>query len=510
MVKKINSLGNRLKIEIRSHPQVYLILGILVVVGAFIRVYRTDVLLGFYYDQGRDALVIWDFLHKGKYFLIGPTTGIEGIFRGPWYYWMITPFYLLGKGNPVWPAVFLALTTVVASFLTYIIGFKAHSRTAGIVATLLSLLSFQFMLSARWLSNPTPMFLISMLLVLSLLWIQEGKRWAWILTGSVLGMGMQFGSAAEVFYFPAVFIFAIFNKKHLPNLKVALLSLVAIGIVFLPQVVFDLRHEGILRSELVKFLTKEDSFKASFWEVLKVRMPFYLDVFFPKLFVISAHLRSFAAISLLGLFVLFARQLFTDKKIQPVLVLFFAPIIGMLFFQGNYGNIYDYYFTGYYFIFVLLVGIVLAEFARKRPGKAFLIIFVAMFLSDNFYITKSYVTSGADGPNAVMFGNQLQAVNWVYQEARGREFNVDAYVPPVIPYAYNYLFLWQGTVRCGVNLCNQNLDSQVPLLYTLYEVDPPHPERLDAWLARQEGIGKVEESIKFGGITAERRVRVTQ
>jgi len=44
-------------------------------------------------------------------------------------------------------------------------------------------------------------------------------------------------------------------------------------------------------------------------------------------------------------------------------------------------------------------------------------------------------------------------------------------------------------------------------LYTLYEIDPPHPERLDAWLARQDGIGKVEETVKFGGITVERRER---
>jgi hypothetical protein len=48
----------------------------------------------------------------------------------------------------------------------------------------------------------------------------------------------------------------------------------------------------------------------------------------------------------------------------------------------------------------------------------------------------------------------------------------------------------------------------VPLLYTLYEVDNPHPERLDAWLERQKGIGKVEEQSVFGGITAQRRTRI--
>lgn len=494
--------------EISKYPKLYFVLLALFAAGAFIRVYRTDILLGFYYDQGRDALVIWDFWHKGKFFLIGPTTGIEGIFRGPWYYWLIAPFYLAGKGNPVWPAVFLALSTVAASALAYIIGLKVHSRTAGIVAAFISLLSFHFMLSARWLSNPTPMFLISMLLVISLIWIRENKKWAWVLTGLMLGMAMQFGSAAEVFYFPAVLVFALLNRSNLPDLKTGLLATGAVILSFLPQIVFDLRHDGILRGEVSKFLFLENSFKASFWEVVKMRLPFYRDVFFPKIFPISANLRSLATVYSLFLFVYFAKRFVIDKNLQPILLLLFSPLIGMLFFQGNNGNIYDYYFTGYYMVFVLAISVVLAEFAKNRLGKASLLVFLSAFLLDNIYITKSYITSGADGPAAIMLGNQLQSVDSVFRMAQDREFNVDVYVPPVIPYAYDYLFLWQGTKRCGKDLCNLKLDSQTGLLYTLYEVDPPHPERLQAWLDRQAGIAKVQKETVFGGITVQERERI--
>src|SRR4030043_919753 len=76
--------------------------------AAFLRLYRINELLGFWYDQGRDALVIWDLIHKGKFFLIGPTTGIAGIFRGPFYYYLIAPFYFLGGGNSVLAAIFFA------------------------------------------------------------------------------------------------------------------------------------------------------------------------------------------------------------------------------------------------------------------------------------------------------------------------------------------------------------------------------------------------------------------
>ena len=38
--------------------------------GFFVRIYRLDQLIGFYFDQGRDALVIWRLWHEGKLFLI--------------------------------------------------------------------------------------------------------------------------------------------------------------------------------------------------------------------------------------------------------------------------------------------------------------------------------------------------------------------------------------------------------------------------------------------------------
>src|SRR3989344_3787237 len=92
---------------------------LVLLVALFVRVYRVDQILAFHYDQGRDALVIWDLINKGKLFLIGPVTGIAGIFRGPFYYYLMAPFYFLGKGSPIWPSVFLAITSVFGLGLMY-------------------------------------------------------------------------------------------------------------------------------------------------------------------------------------------------------------------------------------------------------------------------------------------------------------------------------------------------------------------------------------------------------
>ena len=135
-------------------------------------------------------------------------------------------------------------------------------------------------------------------------------------------------------------------------------------------------------------------------------------------------------------------------------------------------------------------------------------LFFLLFINFNFAKFRNYFFERV-GETSIIIENQLKAIDYIFKDSEKKgSFNVDVYVPPVIPHAYDYLFLWQGEKRCGEDLCGLRLSEQVPLLYTLYEEDPPHPERLNAWLERQKGIGIVEEERNFGGITVERRKRI--
>src|SRR3990167_10170849 len=57
--------------------------------------------VGYTYDQGRDFLKAAEIvLYKNPTF-IGPTTGIQGLFHGAWYYYiLVIPFILFG-GAPI-------------------------------------------------------------------------------------------------------------------------------------------------------------------------------------------------------------------------------------------------------------------------------------------------------------------------------------------------------------------------------------------------------------------------
>jgi len=133
-----------------------------------------------------------------------------------------------------------------------------------------------------------------------------------------------------------------------------------------------------------------------------------------------------------------------------------------------------------------------------------LFLFLGIFIYKNMAEYKKAYLLNVNDYKTIVLNRQMAAIDWIYKDANGREFNVDEYVPPVIPYAYQYLFQWLGEVKYKAQPLTKNVD----LLYTLYEVDPDHPERLQAWLDRQKGIGTVLEEQKFGGIVVQERQRI--
>lgn len=485
-----------------------LLLGILVL-ALFVRVYRQSDLLGFYFDQGRDALVIWKLWHEGKPFLIGPVTGLAGIFLGPFYYYLIAPFYLIGGGNPLYPAYFLAFLATLAVGLLYFLGAKMHSKTAGIFAAIIAAFSYNLVYNSRWLSNPVPIYLTSLIFLWSLWEIANGgKKYWWILASLFAGISMHFESASAVFYVPTLLIFAIWQRKKLPGLFTLALSLGALVATFTPQIVFNFRHENIIFNNFSKLFFEQKGFGFFTKFLLEERTKFFWEVTTNKL------ISGWYLFSAIFFFLVFSALAFSRKALKkpllPLFLIFFlVPIVGYYCFRGNNAVVYDYYLSGYYLPFILLFAIGLAELAKSKMGGLAVTIFFLIFMVRNGTIIESFLTQSGDGPQTVNFKNQIKAVNWVFEDAKGRgQFNTDFYVPPVIPYAYEYLFLWQGSVRCGQTLCGMGNDQLHPILYTLYEEDPPHPERLEAWLKRQEGIGKVEEQDSFAGITVQRRKRL--
>lgn len=482
-----------------------LCLAILLLTGLFLRTYRQNRLLGFYYDQGRDAKIIWDLWHKHTVFLIGPTTGIEGIFLGPFYYYFIAPFYFLGNGNPVVPAIWLAVTNIAAIAAIYVICRTYLSKGVGLLSVFFMVFSLDFVQADRWLSNPTPLPLFAALCVwLTLKIINSPSRsLQWLSLGLAMGISLQLEAASAAFFLPAIcLLFVIFRQHILFSVRKTISLFVSLGITLIPQIIFDFRHDHILFESFTRFLVSEKSFGASGQGFLVDRLSFYYQAFTAKFAYDKPQI--LALVILLVLALVFVKKHVPAKTWIVILTWWLLPLLTLLLYRGNNGYIWGYYFTGAYPFFIITISGILISAATSWFGKIILVFFVLIFISQNLPRLNSYLTAGTDGPNHVTLGSSQDAVEWVFADAGTTPFNVDAYVPPVITHSYDYLFLWLGYSKYHILPSSQ----QVPRLYTLFEQDPPHPERLSAWLTRQSGIGKVETQARFGGVTSQRRLRL--
>src|SRR3989344_5678318 len=264
---------NVLKNDFRSHSTIYYLISAILILAFFLRVYRTQDLMGFYYDQGRDALRIWEFIHQGKPFLIGPVTGLEGIFLGPLFYYLLTPFYFIGRGSPVYPAVFLAFLATSANYVVFLLGKKLHSLQTGLIALLITSFSLYITTSARWLSNPTPILLSSVLLLYSMykVAVEKNMKW-WLGVALFVSISLQFESASAVFYKPIILIFALWQRKNLPDKKILIFSIFIFFLSVTPQILFNFRHENIIFDHFRRLFFESKSFRVDFWTVFETRI----------------------------------------------------------------------------------------------------------------------------------------------------------------------------------------------------------------------------------------------
>ncbi|MGB9681199.1 MAG: hypothetical protein ACPLXL_01500, partial [Minisyncoccia bacterium] len=193
-----------------------------------------------------------------------------------------------------------------------------------------------------------------------------------------------------------------------------------------------------------------------------------------------------------------------NKYFQVILLSVVVPFLGMLFLRGEKGVIYAYYFTGYYLFWILFFSLLLSFIFNFSWGKVLVFLFLILFLYCNFYLIWRYFNYNYRRYNPITLEDQLKAIDWIYKDAGDCNFNIDVYVPPVIPYAYDYLIKWYGNSNYG---CLPK-DEQVKKLYTLSEDDDSHPERLLNWRNRQDKIGRVETEVVFDKIKVERRMRI--
>lgn len=439
----MNSILKKVKIK-----QLLLIFIILAVPSSYILINLKLNGTNLWFDPARDLLSAWDSLTKPT--LLGPPTGIPGLFYGPYWIWLLS-FGLLFSKNPV-------IITIITATIPYLIIFpliwfqlsKKLDRTALILGWLLFIMGNGMTYATQlWNLYPAPLITIATLVTLILTDFSKLNKKSILttfITGFLLSLVVNFDTSFGITLLLSVFIFLIVdmiidllnNKtKQKVSKRLLLIGSIGIGLIvgFLPIIFFESRHNFLQIHTLLYTLSRYG------WVigVLGLSKSAILDEYF-KTFGHILHTNAITAEIVLILLLLVLIYKIIRRKLknyQDVRIGLLSVIIllGSAFIYFTVKNpIWEYHFISIDVIFLLFI----TYAASKIPlFKKLLFVWTIFIIVINFYQLANNSHEKITG-----FEQQIAVVKTINQDANGSDYSIYAYSASIYIYNYTYLFKW--------------------------------------------------------------------
>lgn len=429
----------------------------------FLRVYQLENVMTFSFDQGRDMVELLK-ITQGDITLIGPTTGIAGLFLGPFYFYALLPGFILGGGSPValgyWVALIASLS-IPASY--YLLKPITNAKLAFLGATVLAFLPGALN-EARVIWNPT--FAVP-LLVVSWLFLFTSKQKPWLLVPALFSyaLSLQTELAYTIFLAPLYLwwlgIHSTFGKK-IYSWKVIGISIALAAATLLPQLIFELKHQFLMTNSVLAELNsgKEAPPYAIIWEQ---RPDFLANVIQDQLF---GNYRSTRPFFILLLMMLGWMSFKVRRPEHRFLLMANAlPLLGMMVWRGNNGNLFSYYLNPHYLVLCLTTMIAL-YFVKNKIWQLILGCLVLLITLGAF--SKTALVIYDPSFHQYSYQHQLTAYEFARAQTSSIPPTLEVFVPNLRPVQYYYLNEWYakklGVVAAQIN-ANATGDQNVVMIY---------------------------------------------
>jgi hypothetical protein len=457
---------------------------------------------------------------------VGPTSGLPGFFLGPLWFYVGFIGYLLSNGNPYGICLWLISLSCLALPLFWYLSHQLFKRKIWAVtcAVLLAVIPGSIRASI-FVWNPL-MSVPLMTGTLLLLWKGRESRKFLTLGFFLLALTLQSEFAYAVFFMPVLFCLIPWIRRKF-DIKDYVFVCLAIGVTFIPQLLFEVRNHFIMTTSLIHAMG--DSSQSATWKELFALRPHQLfentaDFFFGPGQVKNSSQLSLAFISILFISLFAAVRLFTESRKEKTkepnqkiflwkLVILFTviPYPFYMIWRGNHGYFFDYYITPH-FIFVLpfiLLG--LQELIRltqtSAPIKSFSKVVVGVILlMIGLYSFSNWQATVLQPHNDAGLAKMLDAVSQIYEwqkEDKISQATVRVYTPNVYTEQYDYLLGWYARSNQLQN--PQTVFNGTEKTWYLLLESKDHAQKVffDPWYAAATKDGKMVRQKQIGVLTLE-------
>src|SRR3990167_4872729 len=419
----------------RIHNNVFLyeLLGIIWIFLAAIPrrlLFPLNGLFAFNYDQGRDFLAVSKIIWEKDLVLIGQTTGLPGIFYGPWWHYFLAPVVFVSGGDPQKVAIFFAFLSVLSIVALYFL-LKVLTNNIIISLMLATIASFSnlWMFGSPHIWNPslTPIFFMISIFALHKM-ASGASPFHFLIYGLSVFLAIDttasFGALLFIFFIisPVLFKKLLFKKQFL-------FALLGAFIILFPRILFDLRNNFLITKSLVTYFAnpkvygdKLPVFERSvslLEQMLRILAEGFTDG--NKALAIA-----FIALILSVLLVLLKKNKRIRSSFKKDFIflylssLLLATIIFFIIFPDN---VWDYYLVALPTLFILIVGVLL----------------VLIFLNFRTDLIPPYqVKWQGDGATYI---NEKKVMDYITSQNQ-HDFSFFAYTPAIFDYPFDYLILW--------------------------------------------------------------------
>ena len=463
----------------------------------------------FLFDQGRDYLAVQDIVVNRKLTLIGASTGLHGIFHGPfWYYLLAIPF-ILWQGDPYGGQVLMLVLGLLTLILMYLIPRRIFNKKIGLIAFFLTAVCRPIMSQSTMIWNPFP---VTVLIVLSfyLFYGYFKSRKPNYLAFGFFSIAMMYHfevTAAIAFLLYSLLFFLIIDRKH--KKKTYVYSFLAIILGFSTAIIFDIRHDFLQLKVILNFLTgKGTSLSAPGFNLLAQQdhlRGFWAN--FQTTFNLSkSSIGLFFVVNLLGGIWLIRQRLMTKSQRKLFIYLLLFPLVNFVFYIFYSDTVWQWHLTHLYFVYILISSVVAYYLLKKKLiFRLIYIIFLVIMLINSFKILSSrYKNDWSDLRGVAGVKGKLQVIDYIYNDVGGEEFNVFVFTPPIYDYPHQYLLQWYGKKEYGY----VPGDQKKGLVYLWIEPDHRKPWTYQGWLETVIKEGEIihEEKLDSGFIIQKRYV----
>lgn len=474
-----------------------------------IEVLNKNYIFGF--DQGRDYLSVRNIVIDHKFTLIGSevgagAAGLSGIFQGPFHYYFLSAPFILTNGDPYGGLVLMFVLSMASVVFSYILGRRIFGAIGGLAMAFLMSLSPMFIAQARfvWNSNPSTLFI---LLAFYFIYLGYEKKTKYVfLSAFFSGFIYNFQFAVSIPLCIALIIYYIFIAK-LRDIKKYAVLLLGFIIAFSPMFLFEARHNFMGIKGFVAYLFGPKEAGASFLPTQQIITDHansffnaFIDVF-PKN-IISPHML-LLIVMIPAIYYLGREKDARIKKFVIFLVLLF-PIyfLAFLFFRNA---IWVYYLIALNIVHILFFSYSIASAFRKNNKilKIFYIVFLLFILIRTLpMLVRVFNYDIGDYGGTAKIKGKTDAIDFIYNDAKGKKFGLFIFSPPIYTYPYDYILRWHGVSKYGY----LPDDSKTGTFYTLIEKDNDKPWRHNGWLETVVKDGSVvwEKELPSGFIVQKR------